>query len=261
MKSESFLHAAVLTAVVFGGVAAGTFLFSAAYDAGVLSASSSRAAAKASFSASASRPASVSAAALKNSASSHVKTNSHERDLVLVNFDNPVPSWYKPDLTDSFGVQMDRSVMEPFADMRTDASRDGVSLWISSAYRDSALQSSLFQREVEEYVKTSPTYSEAVAAAARSVARPGYSEHETGLALDLNGVKNDFDTTPAFRWLDRHAQEYGFILRYPKNKESVTKIRYEPWHFRYVGAENAKAIRKAGLCLEEYLSQNAGASR
>ncbi len=62
----------------------------------------------------------------------------------------------------------------------------------------------------------------------------------------------------AFRWLDSHAQDYGFILRYPKNKESVTKIKYEPWHYRYVGVENAKAMKKSGLCLEEYVSRKTG---
>ena len=263
MKNNGFLRTAAVMALIFGGVAAGTFLFSAAYDAGVLSAAASRVSTSASSCVPV-RPASVSAAssdAPQSLASSGVTSGSREHDLVLVNPDNSVPSWYKPDLTDSFGVKMDRSVEQPFADMRTDASKDGVSLWISSAYRDDALQSSLFQREVEQYTKTCPTYSEAAAAAARSVAKPGYSEHATGLALDLNGVKDNFDTTAASRWLDSHAQDYGFVLRYPKNKQSVTKIKYEPWHYRYVGIENAKAMKKAGLCLEEYLTQKADTVR
>lgn len=266
MKNNGFLCAAAMMALIFGGVAAGTFLFSEAYDAGVLSATPSRVSpprvSVPVSSAAPARPASVSAvssAAPRGAASSD--SAAEPRDLVLVNSENPVPSWFKPNLTDSYGVKMDKSVVEPFADMKTDASSDGVSLWISSAYRDGTLQSSLFQREVEEYTKTCPTYSEAVTAAARSVAKPGCSEHETGLALDLNGVKDDFDTTPAFRWLDGHAQDYGFILRYPKNKESVTKIRYEPWHYRYVGVKDAKAMKKEGLCLEEYLSRKTDASR
>lgn len=265
MKSRGFLCAAVMTVIISGGVAAGTFLFSAAYDAGVLSAGTSRTSApRVSTAVSSSvlaKRASASVASQKPAPSANSAVNACEHDLVLVNFDNPIPSWYKPDLTDSFGVKMDQSVVEPFASMKTDASRDSVSLWISSAYRSSTLQSSLFQREVEQYTKTCPTYSEAVTAAARSVAKPGYSEHETGLAMDLNGVKDDFAATAAFRWLDSHAQDYGFVLRYPKNKESVTKIKFEPWHFRYVGVENAKAMKQSGLCLEEYVLRKAGMSR
>ena len=265
MKNNGFLYAAAMMALIFGGIAASTFLFSEAYDAGVLSASSSRVsparAARTVSSAVSSRPASVSSASTAVSQSSAAPQGIRSHDLVLVNPDSPIPSWYKPDLTDSFGVKMDKSVLTPYADMKTDASRNGVSLWISSAYRDDALQSSLFQREVEEYAKTCPTYSEAVTAAARSVAKPGCSEHETGLALDLNGVKDDFDKTAAFRWLSNHAQDYGFILRYPKDKQEITKIKYEPWHYRYVGVENAKAMKKEGLCLEEYEARKTGASR
>ena len=267
MKNSKFLHTVLFTMLVFGGVAAATFLFSEAYDAGVLSAAAERASRPPVLSRAASSvpPKSSSAPAPGSAASpaSAVPAGAglRERDLVLVNADNPIPAWYKPDLTDAFDVRMDRSVLQPYTDMRTDASRDGVTLWISSAYRDGALQSSLFQREVEEYSKTYPTYSEAVTAAARSVAKPGFSEHETGLALDLNGVKDDFDTTAAFRWLGSHAQDYGFVLRYPKDKQNVTGIKYEPWHYRYVGIENAKAMKKDGLCLEEYAARKAASSR
>ena len=269
MKNNGLFRAVTLTALVFGGIAAATFLFSAAYDAGVLSAAAERnsqppvssrgspAPAKSSSAASAARAPASSASGTAVEAASGLR----EHDLVLVNADNPIPFWYKPSLTEAFGIQMDRSVLQPYTDMRTDASKDGVTLWISSAYRSSELQSSLFQREVEEYAKTCPTYSEAVEAAAKSVAKPGCSEHATGLALDLNGVKDDFDKTAAFRWLGSHAQDYGFVLRYEKDKQSVTGIRYEPWHYRYVGVENAKAMKQAGLCLEEYVARKAGAAR
>ena len=99
---------------------------------------------------------------------------------------------------------------------------------------------------------------EAVAAALTLVTRPGFSEHHTGLALDIvtptyQNLDEGFAETAAFGWLDQNAAEYGFILRYPKNKESVTQINYEPWHYRYVGVEYAKAIKESGYCLEEFL--------
>lgn len=201
-------------------------------------------------------PASSTVKVLKTEISSGQTAHVHE--LVVVNQDNLIPSWYTLNLTDAFGVKMDAETAAAFTEMRTQASKDEVTLWISSAYRSNELQNKLFQQEVENFTKTCPTYAEAVASAERSVAKPGYSEHETGLALDLNGVRNDFDSTPAFRWLSLHAQDYGFILRYPKNKEKITKIEYEPWHYRYVGIENAKAMKKSGLCLEEYTAQKAG---
>ena len=252
--SKVFLIA--LTVLVMAGCVAGcAFLFSKAYDIGVQSALSSRASAPRSVS-SASSPKSSAPKSVSSASTVHVAASAlEERDLVLVNSTNRIPVWYAPNITDAYGLKMDSSVVEPFAAMRTDASRDGVSLWISSAYRSNELQNELFQKEVETYSKTCPTYSEAMEAAAHSVAKPGYSEHATGLALDLNGVREDFDQTAAFRWLNLHAQDYGFVLRYPKDKQNVTGIKYEPWHYRYVGVENAKAMKKSGLCLEEYCSQ------
>lgn len=178
-----------------------------------------------------------------------------DRELVLVNLSHKMPDWYAPQLVNELGVQTDSSIVQPYRKMKSAASKDGISLWISSSYRSNQTQTRLFQQEVDEYSKKYPSREEAVTAAAKSVAKPGYSEHETGLAMDLNGVKDDFDQSDAFRWLNQHAQDYGFILRYPKDKQSVTMIKYEPWHFRYVGVENAKAMKNEGLCLEEYFEK------
>ncbi|MBQ7860248.1 MAG: M15 family metallopeptidase, partial [Faecalibacterium sp.] len=92
------------------------------------------------------------------------------------------------------------------------------------------------------------------------VTPPGCSEHNCGLAADINSpeyypLEEPFKNTKAYAWLCAHAEEYGFILRYPKDKEDITGIIYEPWHWRYVGVENAKAINASGLCLEEYVAQ------
>lgn len=256
MKKKIILHAAAYLLLMVGGVAVCTFLLSTAYDAGVRSALSSRAVgAEVVHNASAVHSHTSSVRKTPTSAASAVPAAAQgiqEHDLVLVGPDHPMPSWYHADLVDVSGEKMDRAVIQPFTDMKTEASKNDISLWISSGYRDDALQSNLFEREVEQYAKTCPTYSEAEAAAEKSVAKPGCSEHATGLAVDLNGVADNFDSTPAFRWLQSHAQDYGFILRYPKDKQDVTKIKYEPWHFRYVGVEAAKAMKQSGQCLEEY---------
>ena len=96
--------------------------------------------------------------------------------------------------------------------------------------------------------------------AARWVARPGASEHQAGLAVDIVDISYQLldeaqEDTPVQQWLMAHCADYGFILRYPTDKSALTGVAYEPWHYRYVGAEAARAIMDGGLCLEEYLSQ------
>ena len=91
--------------------------------------------------------------------------------------------------------------------------------------------------------------------AATAVARPRTSEHELGLAVDFNSVEENFEDTKEFKWLKENAHKYGFIMRYPKENQDLTAVIYEPWHYRYVGIENALEIKNSGLCLEEFLSQ------
>lgn len=261
MKKRIFLHAVAYMLLIVGGIFVCTFLLSTAYDAGVRSAQSTVLSSEPVQKTPAAQKRTSSAPKQTSSALPAVARNPQEHCLVLVGPGNAFPSWYQPDLTEIFGIKVDKSVVQPYTEMRTDASKDGISLWVSSGYRSDTEQSTLFQREVEEYAKTSPTYSEAVEAAEHSVAKPGFSEHATGLALDLNGVEDDFDTKPAFRWLQNHAQDYGFILRYPKDKQGITKIKYEPWHYRYVGIEAAKAMKQSGQCFEEYMSGKTSAAR
>lgn len=137
---------------------------------------------------------------------------------LLVNYGHRLPDGYRPALVTAYGFQMTAETAEAYTKMHDAAAADGVSLWISSAYRSVERQEELFEQEIDSYAQTHSSPQEAEAYAEQSVARPGYSEHATGLALDLNGVRDDFDTTQAFRWLDAHAQDYGFILRYPKDK-------------------------------------------
>lgn len=178
-----------------------------------------------------------------------------EKRLVLVNAFHKLPEDYQLNLTTAFGIQMDQAIASPYTSMWRAASKAGITLWISSGYRSEKAQETLFLREVEESLKKGITRRQAEMDAERSVARPGHSEHATGLTLDLNGVKQDFDKTEAFLWLNQYAQEYGFILRYPKEKQNLTKTRFEPWHYRYVGKDNAQIMRSKNLCLEEYISE------
>lgn len=130
-----------------------------------------------------------------------------------------------------------------------------------SCYRSVALQKSLYERQVQKQKNAGYSDAKAREVAATIVKRPGQSEHNTGLAADLGGsgdysLNQSFERTAAYRWLIEHCADYGFILRFPKDKEAVTGVIYEPWHFRYVGKEAAAEIMRDGLCLEEYLEKH-----
>ena len=126
-------------------------------------------------------------------------------------------------------------------------------LWVASAYRGEERQGVLFEREVEKNLKAGMEEAEARQDALRTVALPGRSEHQTGLAVDFNDVSQNFQRTEAYQWLQRHGAEYGFVQRYQKEKESVTGVSEEPWHYRYVGRAHAGRMEKGKLCLEEYV--------
>ena len=130
-----------------------------------------------------------------------------------------------------------------YDNLKAAAAKAGYSLYISSGFRDYETQEVIYNRYVANDGKAN---------ADRYSARPGHSEHQTGLAIDLNGVSDSFGDTPTGKWVAAHCHEYGFILRYPKGKEAQTGYMYEPWHIRYVGKDVAKKIFDSGLCLEEY---------
>lgn len=124
------------------------------------------------------------------------------------------------------------------------AALDGVELFVRSGFRSFETQTDLYNRYVANDGKDE---------ADRYSARPGYSEHQTGLAFDMNSLDESFAETTEGIWLAEHCTEYGFIIRYPKEKEAITGYMYEPWHIRYLGEDVAKAVAESGLCLEEYL--------
>ena len=185
--------------------------------------------------------------------------------MVLVNHTNKMPDNYTVD-TKECGSQtaVNKTLQTPacdaFLEMQKAAAADGVTVWMQSGYRSVKYQTGLYERKTKYYTDRGYDTATAKEMAAAVVNPPGYSEHNCGLAADLNspehtGLDEGFENTTAFRWLCEHAVEYGFILRYPKGAEDKTEITYEPWHWRYVGRENAAKISASGLCFEDYIAQ------
>lgn len=180
--------------------------------------------------------------------------------LILANKNSPLPEGYAPELVtlaDS-SLQMQTEAAAAFDEMRQAANATGLHLMACSTYRSVERQTELYDAEVQKWIGKGYAEADAREKAATVVMVPGCSEHNTGLAVDVGSVTNqrveeDFEDEPEFDWLQEHAAEYGFILRYPSDKQAITGVSYEPWHYRYVGVENAKAIKESGLCLEEYL--------
>lgn len=170
---------------------------------------------------------------------------------LLVNLDNPLPDGYEPeDLVDLYehkrsfklantGIYMEAHVFEAMNAMFKAAKADGVTgFLVTSGYRTQKQQNKIYKSDKEGVA-----------------AKPGFSEHQTGLAFDV-GVSgsSSFGKTKQFKWMKEHCWEYGFILRYLKDKVDLTQIPYEPWHYRYVGVEHAMRIKESKVCLEEYIA-------
>lgn len=147
-------------------------------------------------------------------------------------------------LPESYAPGIDKTAESALNKMINAAKQDGINLFIKSGYRSYSTQKTLYNNYVAR---------DGVAAADRYSARPGHSEHQTGLAFDLNSLEQSFGETKEGKWLAEHCHEYGFIIRYPKDKEDVTGYMYEPWHVRYLGDDIAKDVYESGKCLEEYL--------
>lgn len=183
--------------------------------------------------------------------------------MVLVNPNVKLPDDYtvETETADAAtGKELQTEAAEAYRQMAKAAEADGVSLMLCSGYRSVEYQQGLFDKKVEQCLSEGLSQEDAEIKAATIVAAPGHSEHNTGLAADIvtpdhQMLDTAFEQTPAFAWLSQHAAEYGFILRYPRDKTAITGIIYEPWHYRYVGVDNAAAILQSGGCLEEYLAK------
>lgn len=178
--------------------------------------------------------------------------------LLLINADNPLPEEYDANVREylveiddeyrnnDYVTQIHRDVYPYITAMVAAAQADGVDLQVWSPFRSYSIQNDLFQKQVERAGGDE-------ALAATVVARPGTSEHNTGICADFNMASDTFETTPMYTWMCENAEDYGFILRYPKEKEHITGVIYESWHWRFVGINNAKEINKLGVTLEEYI--------
>lgn len=179
--------------------------------------------------------------------------------LLLVNPWNPLPEGYSiQTVTLKNGLQVDERCYPDLQAMMDACRADGLSPVICSAYRTQEKQETLFQNKVSRLIAQGYTESEAAVEAGKVVAVPGTSEHQLGLAVDIVDINNQNldesqEHTAIQKWLMAHCWEYGFILRYPNGKSELTGITYEPWHYRYVGREDAAQIHALGVCLEEYL--------
>ena len=181
--------------------------------------------------------------------------------LLLANAENPLPQdWSIQTEEVQNGYEMDKRAAPAMREMIQAAKEDGVELMLCSAYRSIEKQPQQFDRSQQAYMAQGMSEEEAYAKTATETAIPGTSEHQTGLAADIvtptyQMLDAGFADTPAGQWLSEHATEYGFVLRYPQDKQEVTGIIYESWHYRFVGKTHAKLMKESGLCLEEYLQQ------
>ena len=184
--------------------------------------------------------------------------------VILVNPWNFIPTGYEPELVelrDPYGVEgslADQSCVEDLKAMIDACNRECPEAIVVSSYRTQSHQEKNFARKVKYYLDLGYSQEAAEKEAATIIAVPGTSEHQLGLAFDiidtrLWALEEEQEDLPAQKWLMEHCWEYGFILRYPKDKIEITGIIYEPWHYRYVGKELAKELHDLGVTLEEYL--------
>lgn len=168
--------------------------------------------------------------------SSDASQPTYVKGVLIANKSYALPKDYNPGL--------DPTTKSQFELLSADAKKEGLDIHLSSGFRSYDYQKRIYNNYVNAYGQsTADTFS----------ARPGHSEHQTGLAIDVNSIDDSFAATPESAWLASNAHRYGFIIRYPKGKEHITGYKYESWHIRYLGVDTATAVYNSGLTLEEYL--------
>ena len=177
---------------------------------------------------------------------------------MLVNAENPLSKEFTVQLCEVEGEPVDVRIEKALKQMMSASKKDGAELVICSAYRSVSTQERLYDNSVQTYRSQGYDETQSMQKAGFYTQPPGASEHHTGLAIDFVTdssweLSEQFAETKQYRWLAEHAAEYGFVERYPKEKEAITQIGWEPWHYRFVGIDTAQAMKESGLCLEEYL--------
>lgn len=183
----------------------------------------------------------------------HKITVSEEWNLIIVNRWNELPEDYSVELTELSNGQKVDSRIYPYLQEMFDAARaEGVYPVVREGYRTEEEQQEILDDKIQTYINQGYSQSRAERTAKEWVALPGASEHQLGIAVDINTDKSKCSNEEVYAWLAENAYKYGFILRYPLGKQEITGTSYEPWHYRYVGEEAALEIYEQGICLEEY---------
>ncbi len=184
----------------------------------------------------------------------HFATTEHGWNLILINKDNCIPENYEVKLLKlSNGEKVDERIYPELQKMFNDARAAGLELFVAQGYRTSDEQQKLLDDKQKAYEKESNSPAKAKELAEKWVAVPGTSEHQLGIAVDINADDKKCKPDDVYNWLSRNAHKYGFINRYPSDKTDITGIIYEPWHYRYVGKDAAAEIYEKNICLEEYI--------
>ena len=175
-------------------------------------------------------------------------------NLILVNDDYCVPRNYEVELTElSNGEKVDSRIYPQLQQMFDDARAEGLELFVREGYRTTQDQKDIMNERIQQYQDEGYSRGEAKKLAKEYVAEPGTSEHELGIAVDINADTSKCSADAVYTWLANNAYKYGFIKRYPDDKTEITGVNNEPWHYRYVGVDAALEMQKKGLCLEEYI--------
>ena len=196
---------------------------------------------------------------VKQELDNKIESRSSDWNLLLVNPNNAIPNNYMVEVSTIENYhKVDIRIVELLNAMLQEARKQGLNPIICSGYRTHEYQKYLFNRKINQYRNQGYSYEKSHTLAARWIAIPGTSEHETGLAVDI--VSRDYqildekqEQTDVQKWLMENSYKYGFTLRYALDKENITMINYEPWHYRFVGIENATYMKENNLCLEEYI--------
>ena len=184
----------------------------------------------------------------------HVASEDNGWNLILVNRNSYIPDDYKVELTElSNGEKVDSRIYPELQEMFNDARAQGYGLFVREGYRTQEEQQQLLDEKIEAYENEGKSKSEAKKLAEQWVAIPGTSEHQLGIAVDINADTTKSSSDDVYSWLAENAHKFGFIKRYPSDKTDITGVINEPWHYRYVGKEAALEIYSQGMCLEEYI--------
>lgn len=187
----------------------------------------------------------------------HNISQSSDWNLIVVNHWNEIPDNYSVTLTElSNGQKVDSRIYPDLQEMFDDARAEGIYPIVREGYRTEKEQQTTFDDKVRAYMNEGYSEQKAGELTQEWVALPGTSEHQLGIAVDINADKTRSTNEEVYAWLAQNAYKYGFILRYPQGKEDITGTDYEPWHYRYVGKEVAEEIYNAQICLEEYMENN-----